>query len=153
MKKGKQTKRRKKDMNKKDRKEQQETIAKWKKRSQRLQTALRLTLLVLTVCSSTMPIAFANSALDSINNLSDFIFSALKAIGMIILGFGVLQVGFEHPEPRCQPAEPRLPVRVRRPGHLFRQGHPGSHHGLMRKADLKRGRNRPLFLKGMEAVN
>ena len=80
-------------MNKKDRKEQQETIAKWKKRSQRLQTALRLTLLVLTVCSSTMPIAFANSALDSINNLSDFIFSALKAIGMIILGFGVLQVG------------------------------------------------------------
>ena len=129
-------------MNKKDRKEQQETIAKWKKRSQRLQTALRLTLLVLTVCSSTMPIAFANSALDSINNLSDFIFSALKAIGMIILGFGV-----------CQPAEPRLPVRVRRPGHLFRQGHPGSHHGLMRKADLKRGRNRPLFLKGMEAVN
>ena len=74
-------------MNKKDRKEQQETIAKWKKRSQRLQTALRLTLLVLAV------IAFANSALDSINNLSDFIFSALKAIGMIILGFGVLQVG------------------------------------------------------------
>ena len=80
-------------MNKKDRKEQQETSAKWKKRSQRLQTALRLTLLVLTVCSSTMPIAFANSALDSINNLSDFIFGLIRAVGMIILGFGVVQVG------------------------------------------------------------
>ena len=80
-------------MNKKDRKEQQETIAKWKKRSQRLQTALRLTLLVLTVCSSTMPIAFANSALDSINNLSDFIFGLIRAIGMILLGFGIVQIG------------------------------------------------------------
>ena len=27
------------------------------------------------------------------NNLSDFIFSLIRAVGMILLGFGVLQVG------------------------------------------------------------
>ena len=28
-----------------------------------------------------------------VNNLSDFIFSAIKAIGIIILGWGIVQVG------------------------------------------------------------
>lgn len=31
--------------------------------------------------------------LTTIGNLSDFIFSAIKAIGMILLGFGVVQIG------------------------------------------------------------
>lgn len=31
--------------------------------------------------------------LTIINNLSDFIFGLIKAVGMIILGFGVVQVG------------------------------------------------------------
>ncbi len=29
----------------------------------------------------------------AINNLSDFIFSAIKGIGMILLGFGIVQIG------------------------------------------------------------
>ena len=29
----------------------------------------------------------------SINNLSDFVFSAIKAIGAILLGFGIVQIG------------------------------------------------------------
>lgn len=35
----------------------------------------------------------ANDPLTVVNNLSDFIFSLIRAIGMILLGFGVVQVG------------------------------------------------------------
>ena len=42
------------------------------------------------VCS--MP-AFADDPLTTINNLSDFVFSAIKAIGAILLGFGIVQIG------------------------------------------------------------
>ena len=38
--------------------------------------------------------AFAESdPLTVINNLSDFIFGVIRAIGLILLGFGILQVG------------------------------------------------------------
>lgn len=35
----------------------------------------------------------ADEPLTVINNLSDFIFGLIRAVGMIILGFGVVQVG------------------------------------------------------------
>lgn len=35
----------------------------------------------------------ADDPLQTINNFSDFIFSAIKAIGLILLGFGIVQVG------------------------------------------------------------
>lgn len=35
----------------------------------------------------------AGDPLSAINNLSTFIFSAIKAIGMILLGFGIVQIG------------------------------------------------------------
>lgn len=35
----------------------------------------------------------AGDPLTVINNLSDFIFSLIRAIGLILLGFGILQVG------------------------------------------------------------
>ena len=35
----------------------------------------------------------ANDPLTVVNNLSDFIFSLIRSIGMILLGFGVVQVG------------------------------------------------------------
>ena len=52
------------------------------------------TALVLSVCLFTVP-AYATGAdpLTVVNNLSDFIFSCIKAIGIIILGWGVVQVG------------------------------------------------------------
>ena len=31
--------------------------------------------------------------LTAVNNLSNFIFSAIRAIGMIMLGFGIVQIG------------------------------------------------------------
>ena len=50
--------------------------------------------LVLSACLFTVP-AYATGAdpLTIVNNLSDFIFSCIKAIGIIILGWGVVQVG------------------------------------------------------------
>ena len=36
---------------------------------------------------------FAADPLATINGLSDFIFSAIKAIGLILLGFGIVQIG------------------------------------------------------------
>lgn len=52
------------------------------------------TAMVLSVCLFTVP-AYATGAdpLTIVNNLSDFIFSCIKAIGIIILGWGVVQVG------------------------------------------------------------
>lgn len=38
-------------------------------------------------------LAAAGDPLTIVNNLSDFIFSCIKAIGVIILGWGVVQVG------------------------------------------------------------
>lgn len=50
-------------------------------------------ILVLAVCFCTVPALAADDPLDIVNNLSDFIFSCIKAIGIIILGWGVVQVG------------------------------------------------------------
>ena len=39
--------------------------------------------------------AFAanNDPLQTVNNLSDFIFGLIRAIGLILLGFGIVQIG------------------------------------------------------------
>ena len=49
--------------------------------------------LVLSVCLCTVPALAADDPLGIVNNLSEFIFSCIKAIGIIILGWGVVQVG------------------------------------------------------------
>ena len=48
-------------------------------------------LLTLSVMSNT--VFAAGDPLATIENLSDFIFSAIKAIGLILLGFGIVQIG------------------------------------------------------------
>ena len=48
-------------------------------------------LLILSVMSNT--VFAAGDPLATINNLSTFIFSAIKAIGLILLGFGIVQIG------------------------------------------------------------
>ncbi len=50
--------------------------------------------LALCIVFSTVT-AFAADAdpITVVNNLSDFVFSAIKAIGIIILGWGIVQVG------------------------------------------------------------
>lgn len=53
------------------------------------------TALVLTLCAAlTAPaLAAGSDPLGIVNNLSDFIFSIIKALGVIILGWGIVQVG------------------------------------------------------------
>ena len=50
--------------------------------------------LMLTTAVTVVP-AFAASSdpLQIVSNLSDFIFSLIRAVGLILLGFGILQVG------------------------------------------------------------
>jgi uncharacterized membrane protein len=49
---------------------------------------------VVAFCIVLSPVALADdSPLDTINNLSDFIFSVIRAIGLILLGFGIVQIG------------------------------------------------------------
>lgn len=40
-----------------------------------------------------MPALAADDPLQVINNLSTFIFSLIRAIGLILLGFGIVQIG------------------------------------------------------------
>mgnify|MGYP001000404572 CR=1 FL=1 len=49
--------------------------------------------LVLMLCCCTTTAFAASDPLVVINNLSDFIFGLIRAIGMILLGFGVVQIG------------------------------------------------------------
>ena len=52
-------------------------------------------LLCLRLCMLTAPFfgGGCNDPLTIVNNLSDFIFSCIRAIGIIILGWGIVQVG------------------------------------------------------------
>ena len=45
------------------------------------------------VCLSTTVLAETTDPLTVVNNLSTFIFSLIRAIGLILLGWGVVQVG------------------------------------------------------------
>ena len=47
----------------------------------------------LLIISSLSTTVFAADPLVTISNLSTFIFSAIKAIGLILLGFGIVQIG------------------------------------------------------------
>ena len=48
--------------------------------------------LVLVFCS-VLPALAADDPIAVVNNLSDFIFGLIRAVGIILLGFGVLQLG------------------------------------------------------------
>ena len=50
------------------------------------------TVVVLMLCFGTTAFA-ADDPLTVVNNLSDFIFSLIRAVGIILLGFGILQIG------------------------------------------------------------
>ena len=53
-------------------------------------------LTVATVAAAVIVMAlpvYADDPLATINALSDFVFSAIKAIGAILLGFGIVQIG------------------------------------------------------------
>lgn len=47
----------------------------------------------LLLCSAMPAFAASNDPITVVNNLSDFIFGLIRAVGMILLGFGIVQVG------------------------------------------------------------
>ena len=47
----------------------------------------------MVMMATAVPALAADDPLAVVNNLSDFIFSLIRAIGLILLGFGILQVG------------------------------------------------------------
>lgn len=50
--------------------------------------------MALTLVVGTSVTAFAaNDPIAVVNNLSDFIFGLVRAVGMIMLGFGIVQIG------------------------------------------------------------
>lgn len=61
--------------------------------------------LVLLLCLFPSTAFAADDPLTVVNNLSDFIFGLVRAIGMILLGFGVVQIGlsFKSHDPSSLP--------------------------------------------------
>ena len=53
-----------------------------------------MAVMAMTFVLGTSVTAFAaNDPIQVVNNLSDFIFGFIRAIGLILLGFGIVQVG------------------------------------------------------------
>lgn len=56
-------------------------------------TLFIISYIIIMIVSIQAQVFAAGDPLSVINNLSDFIFGLIRAVGMIILGFGVVQVG------------------------------------------------------------
>jgi hypothetical protein len=48
---------------------------------------------VMALALFTAPAYAANDPIQVVNNLSNFIFGLIRAIGLIMLGFGIVQIG------------------------------------------------------------
>ena len=55
---------------------------------------LAYTLLLLAICGTSTVVLAADDPLSVVNNLSNFIFGLIRAVGMIILGFSIVQIGW-----------------------------------------------------------
>lgn len=64
------------------------------KKLKTIRKTLFVTYVALILLSAvTTPIYAANDPVTVVNNFSDFMFGMIRAIGMILLGFGIVQVG------------------------------------------------------------
>ena len=61
------------------------------RRGKRLMVIYAALVLIMTAGATT--VFAADDPLTVINNLSEFIFGLIRAIGMILLGFGIVQIG------------------------------------------------------------
>lgn len=67
-----------------------------KKQKLSLRGKILFTIYVVTIVMFTVgvtPVHADGDPLQVVNNLSDFIFGLIRAIGMILLGFGIVQIG------------------------------------------------------------
>lgn len=72
--------------------ERQKKVERRAKRAYALFACLVLSMAVMIVPALAAPAA-GGDPLQIVSNLSDFIFSLIRAIGLILLGFGILQLG------------------------------------------------------------
>lgn len=61
--------------------------------TKRAMAAYAVLVLLMTVGTMTVFAEEGGDPLSVVNNLSDFIFGLIRAIGMILLGFGIVQIG------------------------------------------------------------
>lgn len=61
--------------------------------SRQKKTFIVYAVMVITLCAGTHTVYASGDPLAVVNNLSTFIFSLIRAIGLILLGFGIVQVG------------------------------------------------------------
>ena len=50
-------------------------------------------LFITGICAVSLPVFATTDPLQVVSNLSDFIFGLIRAIGLILLGLGIMQVG------------------------------------------------------------
>lgn len=56
-------------------------------------TYCTLVMAATIICGMSVTAFAANDPITVVNNLSEFIFGLIRAIGLILLGFGIVQVG------------------------------------------------------------
>ena len=78
-------------MNMKNPKNTLESQKKFERRAKRAYAVFAC--LVLSLFVMVVPAFAADDPLTVVSNLSDFIFSLIRAVGLILLGFGILQIG------------------------------------------------------------
>ena len=79
---------------------------------------------MLTLCAALACPALAadTDPLTIVNNLSDFIFSCIKAVGVIVLGWGIVQLGMSIHLTTPPTPHQASPLRIRWFAHRFFQG-------------------------------
>lgn len=101
---------------------QPNTLSQWRTgRGHRLyfSAVLMLTLCAALACRPWPP---DTDPLTIVNNLSDFIFSCIKAVGVIVLGWGIVQLGMSIQSHDASQRTPGHPLRIRWFAHRFFQG-------------------------------
>ncbi|MGO5050962.1 glutamyl-tRNA amidotransferase [Lachnospiraceae bacterium LCP25S3_G4] len=73
-------------------KENKETVKLSMGKKGRKTFAVYVAMVLCLTCFTTTAFA-ANDPITVVNNLSDFIFGLIRAVGMILLGFGIVQIG------------------------------------------------------------
>lgn len=66
-------------------------MKKWNKKTTNYFIFYAMMVMIFSV--GVLPVHAAGDPITVVNNLSDFIFGLIRAVGMILLGFGVVQVG------------------------------------------------------------
>ena len=67
--------------------------------ARRLRRSFALYAAIVAACCLAMPVLADGDPLTVINNLSTFIFSVIRAIGLILLGWGIVQIGQHQGDP------------------------------------------------------